>query len=450
MEPARKHEEKLEVAQVVLHCAKQTVENSAAESINITAVSSQTGPLLSDTISQAIISGCEEELSSITDVKEDLNMVNLEVSSSVSNDVDGQGSGCSNAAEVSVSDLESPHGPVFEASTSTITEPYVLEAEPPIPVFNVESKNGDNGSSVNERVIIDSQVSSTGPSKNGVCENGKAFHDGSIAISSTGQVLDEAYPFSSSGNAEKVESGKSLPSSLGTDDAAGKKDGREFSGSTSKPLFPPGFLGKRPREKNSDLEAKTAAEIGELASACNLNYQSNGFTKRDLSHSNEGDIGDQEPHFPSDFREKQTVNSKDEDPMVASQSSESDNPYDGGSSTPVGSCESFDIENDRSLVEEQIPLHDGSVVSLSTGEVLDEAHPFTYNGKPEKVESGKSLPSSHGTDDVEGKNSGIKFSESKLKPIFPPGFLGKRPREKYSNKQEAKALEDIGEMTTAC
>lgn len=121
--------------------------------------------------------------------------------------------------------------------------------------------------------------------------------DGIAVNSSTAVVLNEAACFNSDGKPKKLENKKgTLTLPVTKDVSAGGKDGRKLSGSQSKPLLRPGFLGKHPREKYSKQEAVVPAEIGNASfnSACKLNgtsHQSMGDISMGDSEDTESYIG---------------------------------------------------------------------------------------------------------------------------------------------------------------
>ncbi|KAL1830528.1 hypothetical protein ACET3Z_000179 [Daucus carota] len=130
-------------------------------------------------------------------------------------------------------------------------------------------------------------------------DNGNSSSSGEVSIPASNGVTFNSTTASfsnSDGKPKKLEINKdSLALPVNKDVSAGGKDGRKHSGSESKPLLRPGFLGKHPREKYSKQEAVVPAEIGNASSnsACKLNgTSSNRYVLPGISHEYMGDSED--------------------------------------------------------------------------------------------------------------------------------------------------------------
>lgn len=412
MEPASKHGgEKLEVAVEVVPSAKQDVEKFSA--VNSTDVPLVSGPSLSDTSSQEMNSKCEDA--------KDVEMVDSEASSSALTDLDIHGR-CYNEAEGSLSDPEISQGQISEVSSSIITEPKNKKSELPFSVSEVEDKDVAVESSGKQHAVINSVDNKSDPYSYGVYGNGIADHADAFATLNTGEVLNDSHQCSSSGKAEKVkESGKNMPPTQIT--AVGAANGRNTPGSKPKPLFASGFLEKRPPIKHSKEEDQAPVQIGQLASVCNYNGNGSG------------------PHLLSSCSGKQSAKSED-----GATSKFRDSIHVPG--------DSLDIGNDSSSAGKSIPVGNGSALSSTAPVVLNEAHCFSSEGKPKKLEVDDtlmSLPVTKTKNVSEEGKDGQKYSGSKSKPLLRPGFLGKHPREKNS-KQEAVVPAETGNASfhSAC
>ncbi|KAA8529701.1 hypothetical protein F0562_034199 [Nyssa sinensis] len=269
-------------------------------------------PVQAAGIPQIKVSRYEKESSSITnseDAREDLDMVYSCSSSSIAKKIEVYGDGHSNAVEETASPVEHAQRLVF-GIVSPPTETYT----PEVYFLNRESLSPDCGV------------------ENGIRKKREMSDDVSMAYLSSSKevILDKTNPIDSEGKPEKVDSGKSLLPFSNIEDATGKLAVRNSSGAKSMPLFPPGFLGKRPHNKFSKKDGKAPLGLGELASACDINSGSNGFSIPGFPRQNGGEINDvgkarSECHSSSSPipLEEQAGKYLNEDEMVPSESGKS-------------------------------------------------------------------------------------------------------------------------------
>ncbi|CAL5332035.1 unnamed protein product [Camellia sinensis] len=252
--------------------AKQSVEFlTKAESINGICTS---GSLSSDSDSQEKVSTCEKERTNSADVREDIEMVDSESSSSVPQDIEVHGNGYSHAIEETTSPVVHANRLVSAvgSSLSEMVKPeaYSQNSESDFPHSAVDENTAERSSA--ERLTKSSSESAQ-PIHNGVCEEGKISHDAPVGNLSSGELLDQISPVDCNGEQAKMETGKGLPSSSSTKDATGKLARRNSSEGKLKPLFPPGFLRKHSGNNSPKRggKAKAPSKLAECASSYNPN-----------------------------------------------------------------------------------------------------------------------------------------------------------------------------------
>ncbi|CAL5411670.1 unnamed protein product [Camellia sinensis] len=252
--------------------AKQSVEFlTTAESINGICTF---GSLSSDSDSQEKVSTCEKERTNSEDVREDIEMVDSESSSSVPQDIEVHGNGYSHAIEETASPVVHANRLVSTvgSSLSEMVKPeaYSQNSESDFPHSAVDENTTERSRA--ER-LTESSSESAQPIQNGVCEEGKISHDAPVGNLSSGELLDEISPVDCNGEQAKMETGKGLPSSSSTKDATGKLARRNSSEGKLKPLFPPSFLRKHSGNNSPKRggKAKAPSELAECASSYNPN-----------------------------------------------------------------------------------------------------------------------------------------------------------------------------------
>ncbi|CAL5440121.1 unnamed protein product [Camellia sinensis] len=251
---------------------KQSVEFLATtESINGICTS---GSLSSDSDSQEKVSTCEKERTNSEDVREDIEMVDSESSSSVPQDIEVHGNGYSHAIEEAASPVVHANRLVSAvgSSLSEMAKPetYSQNSESDFPHSAVDENTAERSSA--ER-LTESSSESAQPIQSGVCEEGKISHGAPVGNLSSGELLDEISPVDCNSEQAKMETGKGLPSSSNTNDATGKLARRNSSEGKLKPLFPPGFLRKHSGNNSPKRggKAKAPSELAECASSYNPN-----------------------------------------------------------------------------------------------------------------------------------------------------------------------------------
>ncbi|KAL7213721.1 hypothetical protein ACSBR2_016281 [Camellia fascicularis] len=260
------------------------VEN--AESINGICTS---GSLSSDSDSKEKVSTCEKERTNSEDVREDIEMVDSESSSSVPQDIEVHGNGYSHAIEETASPVVHANRLVSVVGSSLTEmvkpEAYSQNSESDFPHSAVDENTAERSSA--ER-LTESSSESAQPIQNGVCEEGKISHDAPVGNLSSGELLDEISPVDCNGEQAKMETGKGLPSSSSTKDATGKLARRNSSEGKLKPLFPPGFLRKHSGNDSPKRggKAKAPSELAECASSYNPNKVISGFAKPGFLNQN--------------------------------------------------------------------------------------------------------------------------------------------------------------------
>ncbi|XP_059645667.1 ubiquitin carboxyl-terminal hydrolase 18-like [Cornus florida] len=355
IEPSREKDHQIvKMAQELEPCPEHSVECFSTRDSNCRVGISASLPY--DASSQENVSSCEEESSSVYDLKEDLDMVDCGSSPTVKKGTEFYGNQHSGAAEetASVGHAHRVVSGVVSSLTETHTpEAYFRSRESPSPDSGLEDEFGAENSRGNEFVSMNSSTQGSLPPQNGVCEKGEASHDASVAgLSSREIILDKTNLVNSKGKQEKVVSGKGLSSSGTIEDVVGK-------GTKLKPLFSPGFLGKRPRCNFTKKDAKVPLKIGELASACNLSSGNNASGEPGFPHQNGGKMKDVEKPLsnlnssssPSSF-EEQDGKLLNEDEIVHGKSSESFDIGNGDSCAPDFSDKSMSntVEDDHALV----------------------------------------------------------------------------------------------------
>ncbi|PSS20979.1 Ubiquitin carboxyl-terminal hydrolase [Actinidia chinensis var. chinensis] len=311
-----KEQQTVKLVQEEKPCARQALEVSNREQkINGFCAS---GSLLSDDgNSQSKDSTCERELSARThseDVREDMEMVDSESSSSVPWDIAVNGTEHSNvtgetaAPVVRINRLVS--GTFSSLGETSMTDAYTLNSESAFPNSGVKGENKaernstenltDSSSesflpSVSAKKLADPSSNFSVPMQNGVCEKGEMLHDASVGGLSSDELHDAVNRVDSKCGPEKMETGK-LPSSSNLKDAAGKLASRNSSGGKLKPLFPPGFLGKRPANKSTKRHGEAPSALVEFAS-CNQTKGISEFSKPSLRLQNGASTKDKgKPH----------------------------------------------------------------------------------------------------------------------------------------------------------
>ncbi|CAL5361106.1 unnamed protein product [Camellia sinensis] len=209
--------------------------------------------LSSDSDSQEKVSTCENERTNSEDVREDIEMVDSESSSSVPQDIKVHGSGYSHAIE-EIASLVVHANRLVSAVDSSLSEMVKPEA------YSQNSESDFPHSAVDENTTERSS-------------EGKISHDAPVGNLSSGELLDEISPVDCNGEQAKMETGKGLPSSSSTKDATGKLARRNSSEGKLKPLFPPGFLRKHSGNTSPKRggKAKAPSELAECASSYNPN-----------------------------------------------------------------------------------------------------------------------------------------------------------------------------------
>ncbi|KAL7187156.1 hypothetical protein ACSBR1_037260 [Camellia fascicularis] len=304
---------------------KQSVEFlTTAESINGICTS---GSLSSDSDSQEKVSTCEKERTNSEDVREDIEMVDSESSSSVPQDIEVHGNGYSHAIEETASPVVHANRLVSAVGSSLIEmvkpEAYSLNSESDFPHSAVDENTAERSSA---EKLTESSSESAQPIQNGVCEEGKISHDAPVGNLSSGELLDEISPVDCNGEQAKMETGKGLPSSSSTKDATGKLARRNSSEGKLKPLFPPGFLRKHSGNNSPKRggKAKTPSELAECASSYNPNKVISGFAKPGFLNQNGArtkDVGKSHSKCSSSSSptfEERVGNHLDKDAMVLS------------------------------------------------------------------------------------------------------------------------------------
>ncbi|KAK9274043.1 hypothetical protein L1049_018857 [Liquidambar formosana] len=294
IEPLKTEQQQVEdVALDVEPCPKQPVECVP-------------GFLPSDRNPHLKVSDHEGELSIRTNSEalredlEDVDMVDPELSPLVLKEIKLDGNGQSNAEEI-VPPVENGHRPVsgFSSCSSETSESCNLKCELPSN-SDIEDGNSTNRSCARE-VVLNSTESSL-PTQNGVSEKAETSHEVPVAsVKSVEETPDETnpvnpklLPISCPEKLEELKSGKGLPRSSCIDGAAGKLAGGYSSpGAKLKPLFTPGFLGKRPRNKSMMRNGNGPVESGESSSTCKVDSNCNGFVKPGFLNQKGGKIRDQ-------------------------------------------------------------------------------------------------------------------------------------------------------------
>ncbi|KAF5949591.1 hypothetical protein HYC85_011584 [Camellia sinensis] len=202
------------------------------------------------------VSNCEKERTNSEAMREDIEMVDSESSSSVPQDIEVHGNGYSHAIEETASPVLYANR-LVSAVGSSLSEMVKPEA------YSQNSESDFPHSAVDENTA---ERSST---------------------ESSGELLDEISPVDCNGEQAKMETGKGLPSSSSTKDATGKLARRNSSEGKLKPLFPPGFLRKHSGNNSPKRggKAKAPSELAECASY-NPNKVISGFAKPGFLNQN--------------------------------------------------------------------------------------------------------------------------------------------------------------------
>ncbi|KAL6345860.1 hypothetical protein AAG906_017619 [Vitis piasezkii] len=344
-EPFKKENEQMvEVAQEVEPCSKQPVECFTKAEKSNHVESSRFLPSESNACSK--VSNCEE-LSFRTNYEivrkdsEDVDMINPELCSPVSRDNEVVDNGHSNPEEIAVLVDHTPRMVSGFASSSEIssTEVHYPKCKS-VSSSDVEEGGRAKSTCVDEVMSLASSTENSVPFQNGACGRAETSHEVSAAPRSTvKETLDETKPVSSEGlaisfvdNLERNKWGKDLPSSsCCTDHGGGKLTGQNSSSDTKlKPLFSPGFLGKRPRNKSTKRDGKASEECHEVATAGKVSSNCNGIAKPGFPHQRSGELNNEAQalsnynNLPSSsFVGEQPQKSLIEDEMVSIEFSES-------------------------------------------------------------------------------------------------------------------------------
>ncbi|XP_034683402.1 ubiquitin carboxyl-terminal hydrolase 18-like isoform X2 [Vitis riparia] len=340
----KENEQMVEVAREVEPCSKQPVEcfTKAEKSNHV----ERSRFLPSDSNACSKVSNCEE-LSFRTNYEivrkdpEDVDMINPELCSPVSRDTEVVNNGHSNPEEIAVLVDHTPRMVSGFASSSEIssTEVHYPKCKS-VSSSDVEEGGRAKSTCVDEVMSLASSIENSVPTQNGACGRAETSHEVSAAPRSTvKETLDETKPVSSEGlaisfvdNLERNKWGKDLPSSsCCTDHGGGKLTGQNSSSDTKlKPLFSPGFLGKRPRNKSTKRDGKASEECHEVATAGKVSSNCNGIAKPGFPHQRSGELNNEAQalsnynNLPSSsFVGEQPQKSLNEDEMVSIEFSES-------------------------------------------------------------------------------------------------------------------------------
>ncbi|RVW84248.1 hypothetical protein CK203_045306 [Vitis vinifera] len=247
----------VEVAQEVEPCSKQPVECFTKAEKSNHVESSRFLPSESNACSK--VSNCEE-LSFRTnyEILSTMDILILKKLLSLVDHTPRMFSGFASTSEISSTEV---HYPKCKSVSSS----------------DVEEGGRAKSTCVDEVMSLASSTENSVPTQNGACGRAETSHEVSAAPRSTVKgTLDETKPVSSEGlaisfvdNLERNKWGKDLPSSsCCTDHGGGKLTGQNSSSDTKlKPLFSPGFLGKRPRNKSTKRDGKASEECHEVATA---------------------------------------------------------------------------------------------------------------------------------------------------------------------------------------
>lgn len=334
-EPSRKEQKLLEVSQEVLPYPNQPAECfPAVESVEPAGLS---GSLQSNISPQEKVSGFGDQLSSVALDVRDLDMVDLDASTSASMDIEAHGDGCFDAREVT-SSVEHANKLVTGANslTNISTGASFLKCESPFGVSHLENGNG-----AAECVSVNSLIEGNVATHNHVSEKVERSCDISLSTSSVGEEVG------------KVVSEKHV----------GKLDGTNSSGAKLKPIFAPGFVEKRPRNRYAKRDGNTHAELGEIVSSDNPNDQSDGFLKPGfLCHHNGRPIkGEEKPNLKyiaptSTPKGEEALNVVE---MVANESLDLSNGISSVAVVPDEMITDNIVKDERSLGVEEASSRDG-------------------------------------------------------------------------------------------
>lgn len=338
------------VAQGLEPCSKQPVQCLIAAERSNLVDSPMSAPFDSNTCLK--VSDCEEE-SSVTANNgivrkdpEDVDMICPELCSSVSNDSEVVSNGHSNPEEM---DAVVNHTPRMVSGFASLSEMSPTEVQSPKcrSAFSPDVQEGGRAKSTcaDEVMSLASSTKNYVPMQNGACGRAETPDEVSVAPMSTiKETLDETTPVSSEDlaiahmeNLEKNKSKNDLPSSrYCADNDRAKLTGQNSSSDTKlKPLFSPGFLGKRSRNKST------------ITTAVNVSSSCNGFSKAGLPYQISGELKNEAKalsncsDFPSSsFVGNQPEKSPNEDEMVSTEFNESVIPCheDSNFITTNGSC----------------------------------------------------------------------------------------------------------------
>ncbi|XP_052210147.1 ubiquitin carboxyl-terminal hydrolase 18-like isoform X2 [Diospyros lotus] len=287
VESLGKDQQTVKIVQGGGHYAKDSVECSTmAGPIDSICMS---GSLAPDSNSHSRVYSSEMKSPSFTNseyVEEDMEILGPESSSSVPEDVEVHGNGYLNATEETASPVVDVDR-LVSGDGSSLSERFEPEAYSLN--YKLASSNygvgGKNRAANGAKETTSSSSRSSLPKENGVCLGVETSHDGSVSGLSLDGDLNEDNPVDSKDHQEKMENKKGLPSASSVKDAEGKLAGRNSSGTKPKPLFPPGFLGRRSSNKSMKRGVRIMSEVGDFVS-CNHMKGDGGFQEPGCHHEN--------------------------------------------------------------------------------------------------------------------------------------------------------------------
>lgn len=390
MEQSKKENEEMpEVAREVEPCSKQPIEClSSGEMINHVE-SSRSLPW--DSYACTEVSNCEE-LSCrtgkgiATKDPEDMDMINQELCSPVSKDNEVTNNGHSNQEEIAVLVDHTPRMvPGFASSSSGVssTELHHPKYES-VSIPNVEEGGRAKNTCVDEVMSLASSTKDSVPDQNGACGRAEMSHEVSAApISTVNEILDETKPVSSVGlpislaeNLENSKSERDFPSSGCCNDNGGiNLTGKNSSPDVKlKPLFSPGFLGKRHRNKSTKRDGKALEECHEVPSVGKMSNNCNGFGQPGFPHQRSGELNNEgKPLLNGNnllpctsFVGEQLQENLREDEMVSIELNESVIPCEDGNSLMTNESTNtiMDVEEESTHRNKDCSISSGSIYYL--------------------------------------------------------------------------------------
>ena len=390
MEPSTKENEQVEeVAREVEPCSKQPVECfTNAEKINHVESSRS---LPSDSYACTEVSNCEESSfrtnnGVVRKDPEDMDMINPELCSPVSKDNEVTNNGHSNPEEIAVLVDHTPRmvsGFASSSSGVSSTELHHPKCES-VSIPNVEEGGRAENTCVDEVMSLASSTKDSVPDQNGACGRAEMSHEVSAAsISTVKEILDETKPVSSEGlpisfvdNLEKNKWEKDFPSSgCCTDNGGIKLTGKNSSSDLKlKPLFSPGFLGKRPRNKSTKRDGKASEECHEVATTGGkMSNNCNGFAKPGFPQQRSGELSNEGKALlncnnllpSSSFVGEQPQKNLKEDEMVSIELSDSVIPCEDGNFVFANESTNIIMDAEESTGQNKdCSISNGSICSL--------------------------------------------------------------------------------------